>query len=473
LALGATTALAADPAPAGPATAPDAAVSAPAAPAAPAAPVAAAPAAPATPAAKPAAPAVSEKAKAILAVPSIPPEIKAAITKSLKDEKQAASTEKIIDPAKPVGFMGIPGAPDPSLIGALLWALWVGWIFSTVGAFGGIMAGVGHISVFGLGEYAAGFGKGHPLNKTLTDSIRVSNQWLVGLSSLISSFNYLKMGRLVLPLGAFLAVGSMVGGTMIPVLTAGKVSFREYVGFFGILVLLVGCVLLYETTPKGQAGKKKAKEAAAAFEKKVKEGTSGDEGVKIIAGSTTAMYIALASTVSGALFLALVKQPEWIGYLLMVAGLIISFFGGTTRFTFYGVEFAFKSYLPVLGGLVIAALSSFIGVGGGFLYVPYLTSIAGLPMFIVAGTSAMAVFVSMIASIFSYMVGQSVATQWSFIGLELIGIFAGSILGPRTSKYFPEVWLKRLFVFCALIVGIGYIGKGFFPGSLITKILPM
>jgi uncharacterized membrane protein YfcA len=446
-------------------------------PAAPAAP-AEQPAAVAAPAPAPApmaapAKAADPKAEAIKAITTIAPGVKSAIDKSLKDEKLAPATIQHIDPAKPTGFMGIPGAPDPSLIGALLWALWVGWIFSTVGAFGGIMAGVGHISVFGLGEYAATYGKGHPVNKALTDSIRVSNQWLVGLSSLISSFNYYKMGRLVLPLGAFLAVGSMAGGTLIPVLTAGKVSFREYVGFFGILVLLVGCVLLWETTPKGQASKKKAKEAAAAFEKKVKEGAGGDEGVKITSGSTTAMFIALALAVAGALFLSLIKQPDWVGYGLLVAGLIVSFFGGTTKFTFYGVEFEFKAYLPVLGGLIIAALSSFIGVGGGFLYVPYLTSVAGLPMFIVAGTSAMAVFVSMIASIFSYMIGQSVDTQWSFIGLELIGIFAGSIIGPRTSKYLSEIWLKRLFVVCALIVGIGYIGKGWFPGSLLTKILPM
>ncbi len=428
--------------------------------------------APATVAPAPAATApapAADKAKldAIKAVPTIHPKVKEAIDKSLKDEKQAAATAKAIDPAKPAGFLGIPGAPDPSLIGALLWAVWVGWIFSTVGAFGGIMAGVGHITVFGLGPYASTFGKGHPVNKMLTDSIRVSNQWLVGLSSLISSFNYFKMGRLVLPLGAFLAIGSMVGGTMIPVLTAGKISLREYIGYFGLLVFVVGFVLLWETTPKGQASKKKAKEAAAAFEKKVKEGTAGDEGVKITSGSTTMMFIALALTVAGALFTSLIKEPAWIGYILLVAGLIVSFFGGTTKFTFFGVEFEFKAYLPVLGGLIIAALSSFIGVGGGFLYVPYLTSIAGLPMFIVAGTSAMAVFVSMIASIFSYMVGQSAVTQWSFIGLELIGIFVGSIIGPRTSKYIPDIWLKRIFVLVAFYVGARYLERGFFGTSII------
>jgi hypothetical protein len=53
--------------------------------------------------------------------------------------------------------MGIPGGPDISLIVGLLWAIWVGWIFSTVGAFGGIMAGVGHITIYGLGAYAKTF----------------------------------------------------------------------------------------------------------------------------------------------------------------------------------------------------------------------------------------------------------------------------------------------------------------------------
>ena len=63
------------------------------------------------------------------------------------------------------------------------------------------------------------------------------------------------------------------------------------------------------------------------------------------------------------------------------------------HFTFYGVEFSFNPIWPLVGGFVIAAISAFIGVGGGFLYVPFLTSIAGLPMYVVAGTSALAVLV--------------------------------------------------------------------------------
>jgi uncharacterized protein len=340
----------------------------------------------------------------------------------------------MIDPQAPPGFMGIPGAPKSFLLWYILWGIWVGWIFSSVGAFGGVMAGVGHITVFGLADYGKTFKDTNPtLNKLLTDSIRVCNQYLVGLSALISSITYWRMGRLVLPLGLCLAGGGILGAYLIPVLTAGKVNLSSYIGYFGIVVFAVAGVLFYETTPAGQASRKRAKAAAKAFEdaniqKKQGGASSGNEGVQV---------------------------KSW-GFSRIV-------------FTFYGIEFSFNPIWPILGGFFISAISAFIGVGGGFLYVPFLTSVARLPMFIVAGTSALAVLVSMITSIFTYMFVKSVPIDMALIGSELIGIFVGSILGPATSKYIPEVWLKRLFVVLALYVGIGYTTKGFlgysvFPG---------
>jgi uncharacterized membrane protein YfcA len=336
-----------------------------------------------------------------------------------------------INPEAPKGFMGIPGAPDPFWFWGILWGVWVGWIFSTVGAFGGIMAGVGHITVFGLADYGRTFKTTNPtLNKLLTDSIRTSNQYLVGLSALISSITYYRLGRLVLPLGLALALGGIAGAYLIPVLTAGKISLSSYIGYFGLVVLLIGCFLFYDTTPRGQQNKKAAKAAAKAFDDSLKNrtATTADSGVKVTSFSITKVH-----------------------------------------FTFFGVEFSFNPIWPFLGGFFIAAISAFIGVGGGFLYVPFLTSVTNLPMYIVAGTSALAVFVSMITSIFTYMFVKGTPIDFLFIGAELIGIFAGSILGPYTSKYIPDIWLKRLFVLLALYVGIGYATKGFlgysvFPG---------
>jgi uncharacterized protein len=338
----------------------------------------------------------------------------------------------MIDPQAAPGFMGIPGAPKSFLIWYILWGIWVGWIFSSVGAFGGVMAGVGHITIFGLADYGKTFKDTNPtLNKLLTDSIRVCNQYLVGLSALISSITYWRMGRLVLPLGLCLAGGGILGAYLIPVISAGKVNLSSYIGYFGIVVFAVAGVLFYETTPAGQASRKRAKAAAKAFEdaniqKKQGGASSGNEGVQV---------------------------KSW-GFSRIV-------------FTFYGVEFSFNPIWPILGGFFISAISAFIGVGGGFLYVPFLTSVARLPMFIVAGTSALAVLVSMITSIFTYMFVKSVPIDMALIGSELIGIFVGSILGPATSKYIPEVWLKRLFVVLALYVGIGYTTKGFLGYSVL------
>jgi uncharacterized protein len=396
-------------------------------------------AAPAPEAAKPAAPPATTAAPAPAAKPAAP--AAGTMNKKLQEaiDKTPEGTGKgEINRKAPPGFMGIPGAPKPFWFYGILWGIWVGWIFSTVGAFGGIMAGVGHITVFGLADYGRSFKTSSPvLNKLLTDSIRTSNQYLVGLSALISSFTYYRMGRLVMPLGLALAIGGIAGAYLIPVLTAGKISLSSYIGYFGIIVLIIGCFLFYETTPQGQARKKAAKAAAKAFEDSIKKKASGLEAAVAV------------EELSG------VRVTEW--------GL------GRIRFTFFGVEFSFNPLWPVIGGFVIAAISAFIGVGGGFLYVPFLTSVTGLPMYIVAGTSALAVLVSMITSIFTYMFVKGTPIDFLFIGAELIGIAIGSIVGPMTSKYIPDIWLKRLFVVLALYVGIGYTTKGFlgfsvFPG---------
>jgi hypothetical protein len=332
-----------------------------------------------------------------------------------------------IDPAAPAGYLGIPGGKQVSLVLAFFWAMWVGWVFSTVGAFGGIMAGVGHISVFGLGDYAKSFkDTAPPLNKFVTDSIRVSNQFLVGLSALVSSVNYAKQKRLIIPLGLSLGLGSLLAAYLVVKVTGGKITFSQYQGWFGLIVFVIGGFMVYEMTPRGQASKKRSKEAVKAFEAAVKQkGDITQQGVKTSKFSLTRVEI-----------------------------------------SFFGQIFSFNPIWAFVGGFFISAISSFIGVGGGFLYVPFLTSVVGLPMFVAAGTSALAVLISMILSIFNFMI-KGVTVYWILIGVELVGIFVGSMIGPRTGKYIPEKGLKWFFIVLAAYVGLDYILRGFFNIKLI------
>jgi uncharacterized protein len=332
----------------------------------------------------------------------------------------------MIDETKPAGFLGIPGAPNVSIILAFAWAVWVGWIFSTVGAFGGVMAGVGHMSVFGFGNYAGGLKKSAPeLGKIVTDSIKASNQFLVGTSAAISSINYLKMKRLVLPLAISLGLGSLIGAYGAAALSAGKLDFKSYQGYFGLFVLFLGCWLFYQTTPGAKSKQKTAKEAAKAFEDAVKKQKCGEKIEECNLGLK-----------------------------------IQRFTMATCEFTFYGVPFRFNPLVPFLGGIVISAVAAFLGVGGGFLLVPFLTSVTQLPMYLAAGTSALAVLVSMITSIVT-LISKGTPIEWHLVGIELIGITLGSIVGPMTSKYLSDALMKRIFIVLSLYIGLGYTLAGF------------
>lgn len=336
----------------------------------------------------------------------------------------------MIDPTAPPGFLGIPGAPSINLILAFAWSVWVGWIFSSVGAFGGVMAAVGHISIFGLGAYAAGFPKTQ-LNKSITDSIRVSNQLLALLTGSITTFNYLRQRRIVVPLALALGAGSVIGSFLSTFLSASKISFSQYQGYFGAFVLLLGGYLFYETTPAGLARKAKSREAAKTFEETMKKLRCGESvdlkclGVKVLTFSLKRV-----------------------------------------TFSFYGVEFHFRPFLPFIGGLFISAIAAFLGVGGGFMLVPFLTSVTNLPMHLAAGTSALAVVISMVTSISTFLAAGT-SIDWALIGAEMIGVCVGSVIGPRTSRHIPDVWLKRLFILMSLYVGVDYILKGFFKIKLL------
>lgn len=366
---------------------------------------------------------------AVLMAPVIMPATASADALADAIAKAPQGTEKgQIDPNAAPGYLGIPGGPQVSMIVALLWAVWVGWVFSTVGAFGGIMAGVGHITIYGMGAYAKTFKDTSPtINKIITDSIRVSNSWLVGTSALVSSLTYAKQKRLVPALGFFLGIGALFATLMVVYTSAGKISFSQYQGYFGLIVFIIGGFMIYEMTPKGQAKKKAAKQAAKAFEETIKhKGDITAQGVKTVKWSLL-----------------------------------------RTEISFFGQNFSFSPLWAFVGGFFISAIASFIGVGGGFLYVPFLTSVVGLPMFVVAGTSALSVLIGMIFGIFNFMVLKGVVVYWPMIAVELVGIFVGSILGPKTGKYIPEKVLKGLFIFLALYVGLRYTMRGFFGISML------
>lgn len=109
-----------------------------------------------------------------------------------------------------------------------------------------------------------------------------------------------------------------------------------------------------------------------------------------------------------------------------------------------------------LEGLIVGTITGLVGVGGGFLIVPALALLGGLPMHIAIGTSLLIIALKSFAGFFGYLnvlTELSLAVDWTvvviFTGLGVIGSF----LGNRLGRNIPQVLLKRVFAGFLLAMG--------------------
>ena len=86
-------------------------------------------------------------------------------------------------------------------------------------------------------------------------------------------------------------------------------------------------------------------------------------------------------------------------------------------------------------GLIVGAITGFVGAGGGFLIIPALVILANLEIKRAIGTSLMIIALK---SLLAFFLGDAMTTtiDWMFLaqftGLAVVGIFAGVYLGRFT-----------------------------------------
>lgn len=110
----------------------------------------------------------------------------------------------------------------------------------------------------------------------------------------------------------------------------------------------------------------------------------------------------------------------------------------------------------VLDGLAVGVLTGFVGVGGGFLIVPALAVLGGLPMALAVGTSLVVIALKSAAGFVKYLdvLGSlGLELDWPVLAtLTAVGIagsFAGRWLGGRLSEH----RLRRTFGLFLVVVG--------------------
>ena len=100
-------------------------------------------------------------------------------------------------------------------------------------------------------------------------------------------------------------------------------------------------------------------------------------------------------------------------------------------------------------GLVAGLASGYVGVGGGFIMVPLMLSIIGIPMRKASGTSLIAVMILAIPGV----IEQGIIGNINYLAgiAVVIGTIPGAVIGAKLVTKVPERTLRLLFG-CFLIV---------------------
>lgn len=204
---------------------------------------------------------------------------------------------------------------------------------------------------------------------------------------------------------------------------------------------------------------------------------AGMEPKEAIAAS---LFVVGVTSAAGAVSHARAGRVRWrTGLLFGGAGLAGAFLGGTLGGHLSGtlllVAFALMmvatsvamirgrkvdeskrhTELPVfrvlLDGLVVGLVTGLVGAGGGFLVVPALALLGGLPMAVAVGTSLLVIAMKSLGGLAGYL--GSVHLDWGLVIAVTVAAVLGSVVGGRLAGRIPEEALRKGFGWFVLVMG--------------------
>lgn len=111
-----------------------------------------------------------------------------------------------------------------------------------------------------------------------------------------------------------------------------------------------------------------------------------------------------------------------------------------------------KIILTIFQGLGVGILTGFVGVGGGFLIIPALVLIGGIPMKEAVGTSLLIIFCNSFSAFLGYI--NQVELDWLIIGTFTLAASVGIIAGAYLSKIIKAQYLQQAFGYFVLAVAV-------------------
>lgn len=123
----------------------------------------------------------------------------------------------------------------------------------------------------------------------------------------------------------------------------------------------------------------------------------------------------------------------------------------------------FRTILAIIQGLLIGFLTGLVGAGGGFLIIPALVLLTGLPFKTAVGTSLFIIAINSLLGFVGDLLNYEI--EWGFLlsvtSLAIIGILAGNFLSRKILSFY----LRKAFGWLTLVIGILILIKEFVLNS--------
>lgn len=111
----------------------------------------------------------------------------------------------------------------------------------------------------------------------------------------------------------------------------------------------------------------------------------------------------------------------------------------------------------VAEGLIVGGVTGLVGAGGGFLVVPALVLLGGLPMSTAVGTSLVVIAMKSFAGFAGYL--GHVHVDWQVAGLVTVMAVVGSFVGSRLAGNISQEKLRKGFAWFVVVMGVFMLAK--------------
>ncbi|GAA3452409.1 sulfite exporter TauE/SafE family protein [Dactylosporangium matsuzakiense] len=106
----------------------------------------------------------------------------------------------------------------------------------------------------------------------------------------------------------------------------------------------------------------------------------------------------------------------------------------------------------VIDGVTVGLVTGLVGAGGGFLVVPALALLGGLPVPVAVGTSLVVIAMKSFAGFAGYL--HTVTLHWGLAATVTVAAVAGSLIGAKLAGRIPADTLRKSFGWFVVVMGI-------------------